>query len=76
MSYMFIGCSSLTTTPLIDTNKVTKMCYMFANCKSLTSIPFIILILIMKKLILNDLKSTTLGIMILIKLEQMIYIPN
>ena len=41
MSYMFNGCSSLTTIPLIDTSSCTNMSNMFDNCSSLTTIPLI-----------------------------------
>jgi surface protein len=39
LSWMFHGCSSLTSIPLFDTSNVTDMSYMFHNCHSLTSIP-------------------------------------
>lgn len=39
MSYMFQGCTSLTTIPQLDTSKVTIMSYMFQDCTSLTTIP-------------------------------------
>ena len=39
MSYMFNGCSKLTSVPLFDTSNVTTMSYMFQNCSNLTSVP-------------------------------------
>ena len=39
MSYMFHGCSSLTTVPDMDTSQVTNMSGMFYGCSSLTSVP-------------------------------------
>ena len=39
MGYMFYGCNNLTTIPLLDTSKVTKMYGMFSNCRNLTTIP-------------------------------------
>ena len=39
--FMFQGCSSLTTIPLINTSNVTTMNYMFQDCSSLTTIPLI-----------------------------------
>ena len=39
MSYMFEGCSALTTIPELDTSNVTKMLFMFAGCSALTTIP-------------------------------------
>lgn len=39
MSYMFIGCSSLSTVPLFDTSNVTNMGYMFQGCTALQSVP-------------------------------------
>ena len=39
MSYMFYGCSSLTSIPELDISSVTNMSYMFSGCSSLTSIP-------------------------------------
>ena len=39
MSYMFDGCSSLTTVPPMDTSRVTDMGGMFENCSSLTTVP-------------------------------------
>mgnify|MGYP002715853837 CR=1 FL=1 len=39
MSYMFYGCSSLTTAPAMDTSKVTSMSLMFRDCSSLTTVP-------------------------------------
>ena len=39
MSYMFNGCSSLTTIPQLDTSSVTNMNSMFNGCSSLTAIP-------------------------------------
>ena len=42
MSYMFNGCTSLTSLPDIsnwNTNNVTNMSYMFYHCKSLISLP-------------------------------------
>ena len=39
MSYMFEGCSSLTSIPRLDTSNVTDMNVMLADCKLLTSIP-------------------------------------
>ena len=41
MSYMFSGCTNLTTIPLIDTTKVIDMSYMFSGCTNLTTIPLI-----------------------------------
>lgn len=41
MSYMFNGCSSLTTIPLLNTSNVTNMQYMFQNCSILVSVPLI-----------------------------------
>ena len=39
MSYMFSGCSSLTSIPQLNTDKVENMMNMFSGCSSLTSIP-------------------------------------
>ena len=39
MSYMFSGCSNLTSVPSFDTTNVTYMESMFLNCESLTSVP-------------------------------------
>ena len=39
MSYMFRGCSSLTTVPDMDTAQVTNMSSMFRDCSSLTTVP-------------------------------------
>ena len=39
MSYMFNGCSSLTTIPNMNTSKVTDMGSMFTLCSSLTTVP-------------------------------------
>ena len=39
MSYMFHGCSSLTSVPDMDTSRVTNMSGMFRGCSSLTSVP-------------------------------------
>lgn len=39
MSYMFYGCSSLTSVPLFDTRRVYNMYAMFQGCSSLTSVP-------------------------------------
>ena len=39
MSYMFHGCSSLTTVPDMDTSQVMDMGGMFRGCSSLTSVP-------------------------------------
>lgn len=36
MSYLFSGCTNLTTIPLLDTSKVTNMQYMFDDCINLT----------------------------------------
>ena len=36
MSYMFYGCSSLTTVPDLDTSRATNMANMFYGCSSLT----------------------------------------
>ena len=36
---MFSDCSSLTSIPLLNTSKVTRMDYMFSYCRSLTTIP-------------------------------------
>lgn len=41
MSYMFNGCTSLTTIPLLDTSNVTTMSYMFNGCTNLTTIPLL-----------------------------------
>ena len=41
MSYMFFGCSALTTIPLIDTSSCTAMGNMFYQCSKLTTIPLI-----------------------------------
>ena len=39
MSYMFSGCSSLTSVTSMDTSNVTNMNGMFSGCSSLTSVP-------------------------------------
>lgn len=39
MSYMFIGCSSLTTIPLFDTSFVEDMSSAFSGCSNITEIP-------------------------------------
>ena len=39
MSYMFNGCTSLTTVPMYNTSNVIAMGYMFEDCPSLTSVP-------------------------------------
>ena len=39
MSYMFDGCSSLTSIPQMNTSNVTSMYSMFNDCSSLTSVP-------------------------------------
>lgn len=39
MSYMFYGCSALTTIPQLDTSNVTTISGMFAGCSALASIP-------------------------------------
>ena len=42
MSYMFYGCSSLSSFPDIskwNTNNVTNMSYLFNGCSSLSSLP-------------------------------------
>ena len=39
MSYMFYGCSSLTTVPDMETSQVTIMMSMFDGCSSLTTAP-------------------------------------
>ena len=36
MSYMFGGCKSLTSIPLLDTSKVTTMSIILSGCRSLT----------------------------------------
>lgn len=41
MDYMFSGCSSLITIPLLNTSNVTNMNYMFMGCSSLTSVPLL-----------------------------------
>ena len=41
ISNMFVGCSNLTTVPLLNTSNVTDMTYTFENCKALTTIPFL-----------------------------------
>lgn len=38
-SYMFSGCSNLTTVPQLDTSKGASFFYMFSECSSLTTIP-------------------------------------
>ena len=38
-SYMFYGCSSLTTIPQINVSNGTNFSYMFLDCSSLTTIP-------------------------------------
>lgn len=37
-TWMFQGCSNLTTIPQLNTSKVTNMQYMFTNCKNLTEV--------------------------------------
>ena len=39
MTFMFSGCSSLTSVPLFNTASVTDMSNMFINCTSLTTVP-------------------------------------
>lgn len=39
MSYMFNGCSNLTSAPALDTSNVKDMNNMFVNCYKLTSVP-------------------------------------
>ena len=39
MSYMFDGCTNLTTIPQLDTSNVTNISYMFYVCSNLTTIP-------------------------------------
>ena len=39
LSYMFYGCSSLTTVPDLDTSRATNMANMFYGCSSLTTVP-------------------------------------
>ena len=39
MTYMFKGCSKLTSVPLFDTSKVTNVYEMFGDCSRLTSVP-------------------------------------
>ncbi|MCQ2125072.1 MAG: BspA family leucine-rich repeat surface protein [Fibrobacter sp.] len=39
MSYMFYGCTSLTSVPLFNTSKVNDMSSMFNGCTSLTNVP-------------------------------------
>lgn len=39
MSYMFYGCSKLTSISQLDTSNVTNMSNMFYNCSKLTTIP-------------------------------------
>ena len=41
ISNMFVGCSNLTTVPLLNTSNVTDMTYTFENCKALTTIPLL-----------------------------------
>ena len=41
ISNMFVGCSKLTTVPLLNTSNVTNMTYTFENCKALTTIPLL-----------------------------------
>ena len=41
ISNMFVGCSNLTTVPLLNTSNVTNMTYTFENCKALTTIPLL-----------------------------------
>ena len=41
MEFVFSGCSSLTSIPLIDTSKVKRTRGMFSGCSSLTSIPLL-----------------------------------
>ena len=38
-SYMFIGCTKLTTIPQLDTSKGTNFSYIFCSCTKLTTIP-------------------------------------
>lgn len=38
-SYMFNGCTSLTTVPLLDLSEVTTTSSMFSGCSSLTTVP-------------------------------------
>ena len=38
-TYMFSGCTNLTTIPLIDTSNATSMLSMFSDCTNLTTIP-------------------------------------
>lgn len=40
-NYMFSGCSTLTTIPLLDTSNGTDFRYMFQNCSSLTKVPLL-----------------------------------
>ena len=37
-TWMFQGCSNITTIPQLNTSKVTNMQYMFTNCKNLTEV--------------------------------------
>lgn len=39
MSFMFYGCSLLTSVPLFDTSNVTRIHEMFDGCSSLTNVP-------------------------------------
>ena len=39
MSYMFDGCTNLTTIPQLDTSNVNRMYNMFSSCTKLTTIP-------------------------------------
>jgi surface protein len=41
LSWMFHGCSSLTSIPLFDTSNVTNMSFIFHNCASLKNIPLL-----------------------------------
>lgn len=41
MSYMFNGCTNLTTIPQLNTGNVTDMNHMFEGCSNLTSIPLL-----------------------------------
>ena len=38
-NYMFYGCSSLTSVPVMDTSSVTNMSFMFSLCPLLTTVP-------------------------------------
>ena len=41
ISYMFDGCTNLTTIPLLNTSNVTDMTQMFSGCTNLTTIPLL-----------------------------------